>query len=138
MGIAIFLWRINEKISIFLTSIVLLVALAVGMSGCGYKWHNFETYAQWLKEDNDFESAERLDINEPYSIGSQMCMQIEEKYKIAEVAGTGNTQEKALNILKWVSDNVVHDGSKMVNLEKFNGYTLLEYGFGTDKGMNCM
>ncbi|MDE6614230.1 MAG: transglutaminase-like domain-containing protein [Clostridia bacterium] len=107
------------------------------MSSCGYQWHDFDTYAKWLKENNDFDYAESLDLDEPYSIGREFCLQIAEKYNIAEIAGNGSTQEKTLNILKWVSDNIKHDGSQMINLDKRNGYTLLEYGFGTEKGMNC-
>lgn len=115
----------------------ILAVLIISLCGCGYRWHDFETYSQWLKEDADFDSAEILNLDESYSIGNQMCMQIAEKYKIEEVAGEGSVLDKTVDVLKWVSDNIKHDGSQMVDLDVLNAYTLLEYGFGTGKGMNC-
>ena len=122
--------------AILCVSAILLV-LVVAMSGCGYKWQDFQTYAEWLREDNDFDSAQSVDLDEAYGIGNEVCSQIADKYKIADIAGGGSVKDKTLNVLKWVSDNVIHDGSQMINLDKLNGYTLLEYGFGTGKGMNC-
>lgn len=91
-----------------------------------------------LKVFNDFsggnESCEfTYDFNAPGF--SELLL----KYPIRETAGNGNELEKALNLLCWCSENVLHNGEKDVEFLPKTSLDILKYSYkkGREFGVYC-
>lgn len=62
------------------------------------------------------------------------------KYPVQEVAGNGDTIEKALNLLSWCSENVLHNGgTKDVEFIPKTSLDILNYSYkkGREYGVYC-
>ena len=64
--------------------------------------------------------------------------ELRSKYPIIEVAGTGDSLSRTLNLLQWVYDNNFHRNSNG-ELKEYNALTIFEcsFGKGRDDGLNC-
>lgn len=63
---------------------------------------------------------------------------LKEKYHIDEIAGTGNTVYRAINLLDWLSSHTYHFGNYDNHVTK-NALDLLEYSYDKEleHGINC-
>ncbi len=97
---------------------------------------SYNVYAGILRMMDSFQSSNKI-INFRYEYHNSF-IELKTKYNLSGIAGNGSTIIKATNLLKWLSDNVYHDGSSTVQVED-NALALLEYSFGKGKdfGINC-
>jgi len=75
-----------------------------------------------------------------YNFKSPEFSQLISKYHIDEVAGKGTEIEKAVNLLKWCSENVLHNGgTKDVEFVPKTSLDILNYSFkkGREYGVYC-
>ena len=64
--------------------------------------------------------------------------ELRKQYPVVEVAGIGDTQNRAINLLKWVYDNNYHKNAKLMDQE-CNAVNVFAkfYGAGREGGLNC-
>jgi len=65
---------------------------------------------------------------------------LKSKYRIDEVAGNGSELDKALNLMKWCSENVLHNsGTKDLEFIPKTSVDILDYSFqkGREYGVYC-
>ena len=101
--------------------------------------NEYYTYIGALRVFNDFscqtdEYAFSYDYNAPEYDNLRM------KYRIDKVAGNGSELDKALNLMQWCSENVLHNGgTKDVEFIPKTSVDILDYAFqkGREYGVYC-
>ena len=101
--------------------------------------NKYYTYIGALRVFNDFscqtnEYAFSYDYNAPEYDNLRM------KYRIDKVAGNGSELDKALNLMQWCSENVLHNGgTKDVEFIPKTSVDILDYAFqkGREYGVYC-
>lgn len=101
--------------------------------------NEYYTYIDALRVFNDFscqtdEYAFSYDYNAPEYDNLRM------KYRIDKVAGNGSELDKALNLMQWCSENVLHNGgTKDVEFIPKTSVDILDYAFqkGREYGVYC-
>ena len=101
--------------------------------------NKYYTYIGALRVFNDFscqtdEYAFSYDYNAPEYDNLRM------KYRIDKVAGNGSEFDKALNLMQWCSENVLHNGgTKDVEFIPKTSVDILDYTFqkGREYGVYC-
>ncbi len=83
-----------------------------------------------LKVFNDFTCS-----NEGYYIEHDITHPkyelLKSKYPVVQTAGDGSDFSKAVNLLRWVHDNVLHcDGTKDIEAIPLDSISILDYSFG--------
>lgn len=87
-----------------------------------------------LKMAEEFRSES--DIKIKYTLDADYS-ELTEAYPIKEIAGDGDGFERAVRILKWMSQNIRHKGNYDNHIER-RAKPLLDYAFGKeDCGINC-
>ncbi len=72
-----------------------------------------------------------------YDMANPWLKELKKKYKLDRIAGTGSTQERAINLLHWVSLNLRHS-SMYDNRIESNSLALLNYAYKKpENGINC-
>lgn len=101
--------------------------------------NEYYTYIGALRVFNDFscqtdEYAFSYDYNAPEYDNLRM------KYRIDKVAGNGSELDKALNLMQWCSENILHNGrTKDVEFIPKTSVDILDYAFqkGREYGVYC-
>lgn len=92
-----------------------------------------------LKVFDDFsESNSKIDF--VYDYNNEKFNTLKSKYKISDIAGKGAEINKVLNLLKWCSQNVLHNGgTKDVEFIPKTSIDILNYSFqkGREYGVYC-
>ncbi|WP_040210382.1 transglutaminase domain-containing protein [Clostridium polynesiense] len=91
-----------------------------------------------LKVFDDFSGSSRIDFI--YEYNSEKFDVLKSKYKISDIAGNGSEIDKVLNLLKWCSGNVLHNGGITdVEFIPKNSIDILDYSFqkGREFGVYC-
>jgi len=99
---------------------------------------SFDVYTSLLKMFDEFHEDSK-DIHLSYDLTNQELQKINEKYKLNDIAGKGDSFSKTINILFWLSKNCYHNGN--FNFEKeINAKNVLEYSYqkGEEYGVNCL
>lgn len=89
---------------------------------------------------DDFSQSECTDFQIEHDIANANYMLLQEKYPIVEIAGHGSDFEKATKLLRWVHDNVLHNGGlKDVDFIPKDSISILDYSFGKGQefGVYC-
>jgi hypothetical protein len=96
-----------------------------------------ESLITLLRNNSDFDRSDASDIEFTYNYDHPKLAELKNKYDLENVADTGDTQSKVLNLLKWLGDGTHHNG--MSNDKERNALSLLEYSYnqGARKGINC-
>jgi len=91
-------------------------------------------FAQILKENGDFAKQVKFD----YDFSHPKLAELRNKYGFASIAGKGDTQSKAINLLNWLCKGTQHKGNYDNHVE-MNALALLEYTYnkGPENGVNC-
>lgn len=92
-----------------------------------------------LKAFNDF-TSDNVKKDFVYSYDAPGFSELLSKYPIQEIAGNGSEIEKALNLLSWCSENVLHnDGTKDVEFIPKTSLDILDYSYkkGREYGVYC-
>lgn len=91
-----------------------------------------------LRVFDDF-SESNSDITFTYNYRDKGFELLKEKYPIQQAAGNGSEPEKALNLLRWCSSNVFHNGEKDVDFIPKTSVDILNYAFqkGKEYGVYC-
>lgn len=79
-------------------------------------------------------------INFLYDYNAEKFDQLKSKYRINDIAGNGMETDKVLNLLKWCSENVLHNGgTKDVEFIPKTSIDILDYSFqkGREFGVYC-
>ena len=79
-------------------------------------------------------------INFLYDYNDEKFDQLRSKYRINDIAGNGTELDKVLNLLKWCSINVLHNGgTKDVEFIPKTSIDILDYSFqkGREFGVYC-
>lgn len=98
---------------------------------------SYDVYAGILKMMDEFQNM-NLPINFKYSYDNTALKRLEDKYHIFEIAGTGSTLSKAMNLLDWLSSSTYYYGQYDNHITN-NALDLLEYSYGkgSENGINC-
>ena len=90
-----------------------------------------------LRENNDFTRDDTTSVKFEYDYDDPKLTELRNKYNLEEIAGTGDTQEKAIKLLNWLCSGTHHNG--YYSHEYINALDLLEYAYnqGSTKGLNC-
>jgi hypothetical protein len=97
-----------------------------------------ENLIRLLRESSDFSHADASRIEFEYDYSHPSLAELKTKYGLEAIAGTGDTQSKAIKLLNWLCAGTSHKGDYDNHVEK-NGLALLEYTYnnGPEKGLNC-
>ena len=103
--------------------------------------HDFDLYTGALRVFRDFDSNRNIDdCIFSYDFNAPEYEKLKTKYRIDEVAGTGSELEKALRLMEWCSNNVLHNGgTKDVEFIPKTSGDILDYAFGKGReyGVYC-
>lgn len=105
--------------------------------------HNdFNVYVKALREFNDFSFHNNTDEDcaFSYDFHAQGYEKLKNQYHIEDVAGNGTELEKALRLMTWCSQNVLHNGgTKDVEFVPKTSGDILDYAFGKGReyGVYC-
>ena len=105
--------------------------------------HNdYDLYTGALRVFHDFSASNDNieDYSFSYDLTSPQYEYLKSKYHIDSVAGNGSELEKALKLLKWCSQNVLHNGgTKDVEFIPKTSGDILDYAFGKGRefGVYC-
>ncbi len=96
---------------------------------------SYDLYTGLLKINQEFCKSEDASLS--YNFNDDSFIILKEKYKIDVIAGNGDNLSKALNIMRWVSNHIIHDGCSKAQSE--NALELLEYAYNKKSGfgINC-
>jgi len=96
-----------------------------------------ENLMNLLAENNDFDRPDSIPVHFGYVMEDPKLDELREAYGLAEIAGEGDTQTKALNLLNWVGSHTNHNGSYDSPVK--NALAVLEYAYdkGHQNGVNC-
>ena len=101
--------------------------------------NEYYTYSGALRVFNDF-SCQTDEYAFSYDYNAPGYEKLRMKYKIDKVAGNGSELDKALNLMQWCSENVLHnDGTKDVEFIPKTSVDILDYAFqkGREYGVYC-
>lgn len=79
------------------------------MKGKNTMNNEYYTYIGALRVFNDF-SCQTNEYAFSYDYNASGYEKLLTKYRIDKVAGNGSELDKALNLMKWCSENVLHNG----------------------------
>ena len=103
--------------------------------------NEYNIYTGALRVFHDFSSSNNLkDYSFSYDFTSPKYEYLKSKYHIDTVAGSGSELEKALRLLRWCSENVLHNGgTKDVEFVPKTSGDILDYAFGKGReyGVYC-
>jgi len=94
--------------------------------------------AKWvgiLSQNNDFNRADSVPAEFTYNYSSPSLAELKDKYGLGAVAGDGSTQERALNLMKWLCAGISHISNDSSNYK--NSIDMLDYAYNQNKGLNC-
>lgn len=101
--------------------------------------NEYYTYIGALRVFNDF-SCQTNEYAFSYDYNASGYEKLLTKYRIDKVAGNGSELDKALNLMKWCSENVLHNGgTKDVEFIPKTSVDILDYAFqkGREYGVYC-
>jgi hypothetical protein len=93
-----------------------------------------------LKVFDDFSYSNCKNFAIEHDIPNNQYLTLKEKYNIEEIAGTGDDFSKAVNLLRWVHNNILHNGGATdVEFVPKNSLSILNYSFGkgVEFGVYC-
>jgi hypothetical protein len=94
-------------------------------------------YIETLKSAPKYDSLEKTDLKFTYQESTDAeLIALKEKYKLAEISGTGTDFEKSKNLLKWVHELIDQDGNSTLPKER-SAMSLIEYAQNNKQGLNC-
>ena len=103
--------------------------------------NDYYIYTGALRVFHDFrESDNNKDYSFSYDFASPKYEYLKRKYHIDTVAGNGSELEKSLRLLRWCSQNVLHNGgTKDVEFIPKTSGDILDYAFGKGReyGVYC-
>ncbi|HPY97817.1 MAG TPA: transglutaminase-like domain-containing protein [Clostridia bacterium] len=104
--------------------------------------NDYQIYTGALRVFRDFtyNSCNTGSCTFSYDFNAPEYEKLKVKYRIEEVAGNGSELEKALNLLKWCSANILHNGGiKNVDFIPKASGEILDYAFGKGReyGVYC-
>ena len=91
-----------------------------------------------LKETGVGDEYSRIADKKKLYIYRAVHKELDRKYKLSDIAGSGDDFSKATNIMAWLRDNTYYSGMSM-NIRADNGLDILNssVGKGFDKALNC-
>jgi hypothetical protein len=97
-----------------------------------------ENFVRLLRESSAFGRTEASQIQFEYDYSHPKLAELKEKYGLADIAGSGDAQSRAINLLDWLCKGTTHKGNYDNRGDK-NALALLEYtyGKGQGNGVNC-
>ena len=101
--------------------------------------YEYALLAGALKTFHDF-SGDSATCNFTYDHGAPGFSELLSKYPVREAAGNGNETQKALNLLNWCAQNVLHNGgTKDVEFIPKTSVDILNYAYqkGQEYGVYC-
>lgn len=101
--------------------------------------NKYYTYIGALRVFNDF-SCQTNEYAFSYDYNASGYEKLRTKYRIDKVAGNGSELDKALNLMQWCSENVLHNGgTKDVEFIPKTSVDILDYAFqkGREYGVYC-
>ena len=102
--------------------------------------NDYNIYTGTLRTFNDFSYNTDGEHLFTYDFNAQGYEKLKERYPIEKVAGNGTELEKALRLMKWCSENVLHNGgTKDVEFIPKTSVDILDYacGKGREYGVYC-
>jgi hypothetical protein len=103
--------------------------------------NDYSIYTGALRVFHDFSSgSNHEDYSFSYDFAAPRYEYLKSKYSIDRVAGNGSELEKALRLLRWCSQNVLHNGgTKDVEFIQKTSGDILDYAFGKGReyGVYC-
>ena len=88
----------------------------------------------------DLSSSEYENYHIFHDITNKKFKQLKRKYPIEEIAGKGSDFDRSKNIMRWLHENVMHNGNNPdIEIIKMDPLILLNYSFakGNKKGLVC-
>ena len=88
----------------------------------------------------DLSSSEYENYHIFHDITNKKFKQLKRKYPIEEIAGKGSDFDRSKNIMRWLHENVMHNGNNPdIEIIKMDPLILLNYSFakGYMKGLVC-
>ena len=101
--------------------------------------NEYYTYIGALRVFHDF-SCQTDEYAFSYDYNAPGYEKLRMKYRIDKVAGNGSELDKALNLMQWCSENVLHNGgTKDVEFIPKTSVDILDYAFqkGREYGVYC-
>lgn len=101
----------------------------------------YNIYSGALRAFNNFDAkCNNASADFTYIFDAPEYKKLISKYHIDEVAGNGSELDKALNLMKWCAENVLHNGgTKDVEFVPKTSVDILDYAFkkGKEFGVYC-
>ena len=95
-------------------------------------------YANVLRQSGKYQSADATGLPRfTYEAATSNNLNyVRHFFNLDEIAGDGDEISKIINLMKWVYDNIRHDGSTYTICE-YTSIDIYNYHKSTDKGVNC-
>lgn len=102
-----------------------------------FSYHPEVDYRAILRTSPGYDLAENASVSFSYeSANSPGLTRLRETYGLDKIVGSGPDFEKAKNLLKWVHDQVPHDGSRPLP-RQHDAISLIESAKSSGHGLNC-
>jgi hypothetical protein len=102
-----------------------LAVLCLTLGGCGER-----RYARLLVKDSDFARNDAVDVAFTYDFDDPALAELDAKWGLSGIAGEGDTQSRALNLLHWLCAHTVKGNPQSLPEGlKMNADALLAWSF---------
>jgi len=96
-------------------------------------------YYALLAEGNSFTRDDAIDIEFTYGFDDPRLKELNKTWGLSEIAGAGETQTRALNLLHWLCAHTKHGNPNLPEDVEWHAQGLLDHFFDrAGKGPNCM
>lgn len=90
---------------------------------------------QLLAERPEMVRADAQEVHFGYDFSDARFKELNDRYRLDEIAGSGDIITRATNLMAWLCAGIRHNGS--YNHSEANALAILEYAYKKDKGVNC-
>jgi len=119
-----------------LLALCLIACLALSLAGCGEKMD----YYALLTEYSDFNREDAINIDFTYDFDNPKLAQLDAKWGLSDIAGEGDTQTRALNLLHWLCAHTIKGNpSSLPEGLEWHAQSLLDWCYDQPESFpNCM
>ena len=103
-----------------------------------YHIKGFEKTVELLHGSSNFKRDDANTVVFQYEYDNPKLTELRNNFDLITIAGSGDTQSKAIKLLNWLCKGTRHYGNYDNHVEQ-NSLALLEYSYnqGAEKGLNC-
>ena len=112
-----------------------LAVLGLTLGGCGRKTDFYALLAEY----SDFNRDDAVDIEFAYDFEDPRLAQLDMQWGLREIAGEGDTQSRALNLMHWLCAHTIKGNPESMEGFEWHAQSLLDWCYDQPESFpNCM